>query len=139
RWVVAALRLEECSLGGSRQVRYFMEEGLDPFPARGIHPGASARSPQLMRQPCLGGSPVAENGGLRYAEQLGAFRHVEAAEEPALDHQRLARLKAGELLEGGVQAQQFDGACRRLRSGRPAALAARHPPDRARFECLEAS
>src|SRR5438034_11074849 len=101
RWVVAALRLEECSLGGSRQVRYFMEEGLDPFPARGIHPGASARSPQLMRQPCLGGSPVAENGGLRYAEQLGAFRHVEAAEEPALNHQRLARLKAGELLQRG--------------------------------------
>jgi len=25
RWVVAAFRLEECPLSGSRQVRYFME------------------------------------------------------------------------------------------------------------------
>src|SRR5438552_6533257 len=70
-----------------------------------------------MRKRRLGGSPVSEHAGRRYAEQLRAFRHVEAAEEPALDHQRLARLQTGELLEGGVQAQQFVGAGRRLIDG----------------------
>ncbi len=37
RWVLRGLRLEERALGGSREVRYFMEQSLDPFPARGVH------------------------------------------------------------------------------------------------------
>ena len=40
RRVLAALRFERCPLGGLRQVRYVMKQGLDPFPARGIHRGS---------------------------------------------------------------------------------------------------
>src|SRR5207247_581086 len=84
-----------------------MKESLDLFPAGGIHRRVSARSPQLTGQPRLGGSPIAQDGGLGYAEQLGALRHVEAAEEPALDHQCLTRLEAGERLEGGLETEQL--------------------------------
>src|SRR2546425_349877 len=94
-----------------------MKEGLDLFPAGGIHRRVSARSPQLTGQPRLGGSPIAQHGGLGYAEQLGALRHVEAAEEPALDHQGLARLEAGQLLEGGLETEQLIRAAGRLRGG----------------------
>src|SRR5205809_4337301 len=84
-----------------------MKESLDLFPAGGIHRRVSARSPQLTGQPRLGGSPIAQDGGLGHAEQLGALRHVEAAEEPALDHQCLTRLEAGERLEGGLETEQL--------------------------------
>src|SRR2546422_10506808 len=84
-----------------------MKEDLDLFPAGGIHRRVSARSPQLTGQPRLGGTPIAQHGGLGYAEQLGAFRHVESPEEPALDHQRLTWLEAGERLEGGPEAEEF--------------------------------
>src|SRR6058998_3174381 len=52
-------------------------------------------------------SPIAQHGGLGYAEQLGAFRHVESPEEPALDHQCLTWLQPGELLQGSIEAQQL--------------------------------
>src|SRR5207253_5001178 len=90
-----------------------MKESLDLFPAGGIHRRVSARSPQLTGQPRLGGSPIAQDGGLGYAEQLGALRHDEAAEEPALDHQRLTWLQPGELLQGSIEAQQLVRAGRR--------------------------
>ena len=51
-----------------------------------------------MGKPRLGRSPIAEDSGLGYAEELRTFRHVESAGEPALDHKRLTWLKAGELL-----------------------------------------
>src|SRR5207302_7175013 len=73
----------------------------------------SARLPQLMGKPRPGRSPIAEDGGLGYAEQLGAFRHIESAEEPALDHERLTWLKPGELLQGSIEAQQLVRAGRR--------------------------
>src|SRR5205809_7464158 len=94
-----------------------MKESLDLFPAGGIHRRVSARSPQLTGQPRLGGSPIAQDGGLGYAEQLGALRHVEAAEEPALDHQCLTRLEAGERLEGGLETEQLIRGAGRLRDG----------------------
>src|SRR5206468_9210637 len=55
-----------------------------------------------------------KNRSLGDAEQLRTCRHVEAAEKPGLDYQRLARLKAGKLLEGGIEAQQLVRAARRL-------------------------
>src|SRR5438128_7906294 len=94
-----------------------MTESLELLPAGGIHRRVSARSPQLTGQPRLGGSPIAQHGGLGYAEQLGALRHVEAAEEPALDHQCLTRLEAGERLEGGLETEQLIRAAGRLRDG----------------------
>src|SRR5882724_6541895 len=90
-----------------------MKEDLDLFPAGGIHRRVSARSPQLTGQPRLGGTPIAEHGGLGYAEQLGAFRHVESPEEPTLDYQRLTWLQPGELLQGNIEAQQLVRAGRR--------------------------
>src|SRR3989440_5213669 len=45
------------------------------------------------------------------------LRHVEAAEEPALDHQCLTRLEAGERLEGGLETEQLIRAAGRLRDG----------------------
>src|SRR5206468_12910133 len=65
----------------------------------------SARWPQLMGKPRLGRAPVTKNRSLRDAEQLRTCRHIEAAEKPGLDYQRLTRLKAGKLFEGGIEAQ----------------------------------
>src|SRR5436309_15363447 len=90
-----------------------MKEGLDLFPAGGIHRRVSARSPQLTGQPRLGGTPIAEHGGLGYAEQLGAFRHVESPEEPTPDYQRLTWLQPGERPQGNIEAQQLVRAVRR--------------------------
>src|SRR5213596_4087887 len=74
-------------------------------------------SSDLTGQPRLGGTPIAQHGGLGYAEQLGAFRHVESPEEPALDHQCLTWLQPGERLEGGLETEQLIRAAGRLRDG----------------------
>src|SRR5439155_14693638 len=74
----------------------------------------SARSPQMMGKPRLGGSPVTKNRSLGDAEQLRTCRYIEAAEKPGLDNQRLARLKAGKLFEGGIEAQWLVRSARRL-------------------------
>src|SRR5947208_6197361 len=58
---------------------------------------------QLARQPGFGYSPVTMNGCFRDTEQLRRLGHLQAAEETALYHERLARIQAGQFAESGVE------------------------------------
>src|SRR5580704_10520782 len=74
----------------------------------------SAVAAELVGEPRLGGSPVAQDRGFRDAEQLRRLADVEATEESALDHQCLTGLDARQLLQCGVEREQIIGAGRWL-------------------------
>src|SRR5215510_13735209 len=58
---------------------------------------------QLAGQPGFGYSPVAVNGRFGDTEQFRRLWRFQAAEEAALDHQRLARIQTGQFTESGVE------------------------------------
>src|SRR5262249_61548970 len=72
-------------------------------------PAGSACLSELMGQEGAGRAPVAKDGCLRDTEDLAGLAHVEPAEEPALDDQRLARLELSERLEGAVEREELLG------------------------------
>src|SRR6266487_4405392 len=83
----------------------FVEQALYPLPTLGVHilPHKLSGPAQLASEPRFGYPPVAVNGCFRDTEQLRRLRYLQAAEVPALYHQRLARIQAGQLAESGVE------------------------------------
>src|SRR5687767_13511468 len=65
--------------------------------------------PELARQPGLRGAPVAEDRGLRYLEERCRLRHVEPAEEAALDHLCLTRRDLRQRVERRIESDHVIG------------------------------
>ena len=69
-----------------------------------------ARGRICARQPRFRRAPVPQDGRLRHVEQRGRLGDIESAEIPALDHRRLSRMNARQVVERGVQREQIVGA-----------------------------
>ena len=97
-----------------RRVDRVVEDGLDLFPASGVHQrtpdrraGRGPPAAQLAREPGLRGAPIAQHRRLRDAKQFGDLGNLEATEEAALDHLRLARADAREPVERVVERKEL--------------------------------
>jgi hypothetical protein len=109
--VIAAGSREEGTMIGGGEVGGFVEEGLNPVQTSAVHacfPGVrSVSATQLESEPGFDGAPVAQNGSFGHFEEGRGLGDIETAEEAALDHDGLAGVEAGEVVEGGIEGEQI--------------------------------